>query len=106
MLLGHTFFNNLHTNLCLQFILILYGLIMKCMYQTIDIIDYVNGIGNSSREQYISVCALRDPCYSCIFSVPSNRAQNSTIALFLHYSRQAKAVLKFSLAYCNEGLCT
>ena len=27
-------------------------------------------------------------------------------ALILHYSQQAKAVLRFSLGYCNEGFYT
>ena len=75
-------------------------------------IDYVNGIGNLSRDQYIRT---RTPCYSLHHFVLSNsiatKPKNGqkplyTAAHLSSHSSKTKTISRLFRAYSSEGVST
>ena len=82
------------------------AVVWLCGYD-IDIIDYVTGIGNLSRDQYIRT---RTPCYSLHHFVLSNsiatRPKTATAAHLSSDSSKTKTISRFFRAYSSEGVST
>ena len=84
------------------------GLILEChlsLDYTIDIRDYVNGIGNRSREPYIHA---RTPCYS-LHPVANQKLakkwpSSGTAAPLLINNSSTEEVPSLSQVYSSEGV--